>query len=282
MNKKRLISLVIALVLIFTLAGTAFADTDDGVSTAGRGSRGRYIAQVTEIGINQFTVISLRGDEYLILVDENTVFRTVEGDKAVFADLAVGLWVKGRINKDPSEDDSAFIAGTVVILPGNFDPTEIRRARGEVTEVLVSQNSFVLETGGGESLAILVDSETRFAGSISGLDDLEPGMKVGVGAVEQEDSTYLAVAVAGRFQEGARSGGTIISVGTSDFSIEDQEGSQLAFVVTEDTRFRSWQDIDGLEDLEAGMVVGVIYQSLDGVSEAKIVFVRGQSAADES
>jgi hypothetical protein len=123
-------------------------------------------------------------------------------------------------------------------------------------------------------VTIHVDDNTRWLGMLTELKDLEKGMQVGVGAVEQEDSSLLAKAVAAGVRdkiEWKRAAGKVASVGSSSLTIDTQSGS-MTFSIIEKTRFVSQDDsVNSLEDLEIGQGVVVIYIEREGELVALVV-----------
>ncbi|NIS79101.1 MAG: hypothetical protein GTO14_02500 [Anaerolineales bacterium] len=147
-------------------------------------------------------------------------------------------------------------------------PTDRLRVFGEITEVDLGANAFVIHTKAGEELRFLVDEETRFRspdGSVKGLEDLDEGKLAIVIGIKQDDGTLLAKVVgSGRFRgesEVVRAVGEITEVNSTggSFSLEKQDGQVLVFETDEHTRFRSRDgSIQGVKDLEPGMVAAVV------------------------
>lgn len=67
----------------------------------------------------------------------------------------------------------------------------------------------------------------------------------------------------GRFvREGERTFGEVVSVGNDSLTIDGQNGERLSFSISADTQFFSQDSsLNGLQDLEVGMEVSVIYES---------------------
>jgi hypothetical protein len=146
----------------------------------------------------------------------------------------------------------------ILIAAGDQDDLQERfRALGEVIEVDLAEEQFSMTNRDGERLTITVNERTSYRGDgISGLSDLEPGMKVAVAGVVQEDGTLLARVVGAAYPEDLpethRVKGLITSMDDSAVTLETEEGRTWTFAVVERTSFRG-EGIDGLEDLEIGM-----------------------------
>jgi hypothetical protein len=273
MLKKITIAVLIAFLAAAPLFGIAAAQTDiPPGSEDGRAGGKKALGQVTSIGESFFTT-KTRNGEFTLQVTENTVFKNRDGSEASFGDLSVGRWVVGVFVQD---DEGNLTARLVVLLPEDFDPSNIKpvRLRGEVDKINNGQDTFTILTPDGRSLTIHVDDNTRWLGTLTELKDLEKGMRVGVGAVEQESGSLLAKAVAAGVREkieGKRAAGKVASAGSGSLTIDTQSGS-MTFSIIEKTRFVS-QDgsIKSLEDLEIGQGVLVIYVEREGEFVALVV-----------
>lgn len=271
MTKKILFSVLIVLMASLPFGTSAYAEGDDPGEGAGVH---RHIGQVTAIGDDQFSIALPNGSEATILVDDDTAFKSREGE-ASFDDLSVGQWVAGSAARD---GEGNLLAKVVILLPEDFEPGNIpgRKLRGTISDVDVGSNTFGLETESGENLRISVNEETRYLGRVESFDDLEAGMQAVVVAKEGEDGSLLALAVAaggGERPEGKRFAGKVESVGDNSFTIAAAGGDPLNLLVDDETVFRSRSgEINDLEDLEAGMVVGgmAVIQE-DGSLLAKVV-----------
>ena len=283
MLKKITIAVLIAFLAAAPLVGIAAAQTDTPPGSEGDRAGGKKaLGQVTSIGDSFFTTRTRNG-ELTLLVTENTVFKNRDGSEASFGDLSVGRWVVGVFIRD---DECNLSARLVVLLPEDFDPANIKLVwlRGEVDKINNGQNTFTIITPDGRSVTINGDDNTRWRGTLTELRDLEKGMQVGVGAVEQEDGSLLAKAVAAGIREKVerkRAAGKVVSVGSSSLTIDTQSGS-MTFSIIEKTRFVSQDDsVNSLEDLEIGQGVLVIYVEREGELVALVVGVgdgQGQKA----
>ena len=280
MLKKLSFSLIIVLLAAGLIAGAAFAETNtDSKSGFELGNRPRLrIGKVTGIGASDFTIEGLNGETLQITVTEETVFRTRQGEEpadAAFEDLVVGQYV-GVAMQNGSENNPK--ARLVVFLPEDFDPAEFKpiRAAGKVTLLSEAGGFFEMETRKGETLQISVDENTRYTGSADSLADLAEGTLVGVLAVEQEDGTLLAKAVAAKQPRLplAETHGTITALTSDSLTIEDRNGQAHTFTVTENTIYKDRTgEVNGLNDLETGMIVIVAHLRETEVNEAKAVLV---------
>ena len=173
------------------------------------------------------------------------------------------------------------------------DRPDAGRYGGQVTGV--GSSSFSIENQAGTSFTFAVDENTRFHsrdGEVTGLGDLETGMYVHVLAVEQDDGSLLALAVGVADPDridGRYALGEVTAVGNSSFTILTRDGNSLTFQVTNETRFHSRNgEVNGLDDLETGMIVAVKYEEQDGGLVALAVGAgalhdrpRGQRAAGQ-
>ena len=155
-----------------------------------------------------------------------------------------------------------------------------RRGKGHagiVTNVDAAANEFSIENRAGEIVTFMVNPATKFLsrnGDLESFDDLTVGMAVGVKAVGNDQGVLVAKAVFyidPAMLAAKRAGGEVIAVGDRSFTIKTRNGEELTFQVDENTRFKSRDgSLDGLEDLEVGMKVGVIYiETEDGTLLAK-------------
>jgi hypothetical protein len=237
----------------------------------------RLIGQVTAITTDAFTVEAHNGETHTITVTDETGFKSRPGEdpdaKASFEDLVIGGWV-AVLNREDS--GGGFSAWLVILLPEDFDPEDYnaKRVLGEITSVSAAGGFFEMETRNGEDLTFSVDENTRFAGGVEKLEDLETGMKLGVLALEQEDGTWLAKAVATQREEGPRLdkfSGTLESISGETLIVTRGESSE-SFLVTLSTRYASRDgEVQGLEDLEIGMVLTVVFDPSTDPFEAKAV-----------
>ena len=261
MNKKILFSVLLAVLVALGVASTAFAA--EGQPPEGRGGR-RGVGLVTAVAEEQITVQSPQGETYTLLVDENTRYHFPDGGEASFADVQVGRWIAGTLQRN---EEDAWIARHILILPEGFDPSLVtQRARGQVTAVDAAGGTLSIETRRGETLTFTVDGNTLFIGPVQGLEAVAVGMVAGVGAQEL-DGALVAVVMHAHLPVIRHAGKvTAVDAAGGSFSIQTREGERLTFSVDEETRFHSRDGaVESLEDLQVGMVAGVgAHQLEDG------------------
>ena len=278
MFKKAVFSNLIVLILAALLAPAAYAQETALVERPALPKHaGRGLGQVTAIAANSFTIETIRRGSATLLVTEQTVFRTREGE-ASFADLEVGDWVSGLYSRTPE----GLVALKVLILPEDFDPAEFQRhiLRGEVWSVDLPGSSFTLHTLAGEEATLLVDENTAFRSPgdlVTGLADLQPHMRVTVYA-DRDDSGAATARLVVVSLRPTRHAGEIQAVDpvAGVFKLLRRDGQLLTFSVDENTRFHSPDgSVGGIEDLQAGMqaLVGAISLP-DGDLLARSVGVR--------
>jgi hypothetical protein len=86
---------------------------------ARRGRRG--LGQVTAVGADSITIETPRGESHEIMVTDETVYMTVDGEEASLSDVVVGNWIAAHIVGD---GDGNPVAAKVVLLPDDFEPGE--------------------------------------------------------------------------------------------------------------------------------------------------------------
>jgi hypothetical protein len=285
MFKKISISMVIVIMLAGLMAGVVSAKS----STAGKSGtnldprHSMLVGQIQEISNSEFTVEDLNGEIHIITVTDETIFRARpdrELEEADFNDLEVGKYV-GVVKHNHSSGD--FSARLVVLLPDDFDPSQLNliRVAGEVSMVSTGAGFFKLDTLSGEKLTISVDENTRFVGRIDSLEDLEKGMKLSVVARKQEDGSLLAKAILTKKLLGehfTRTAGTLTSISGETITITDRRENGHTFTITDETRFADRSgEVEGLEDLETGMVLVIVHLRETGENEAKAVLVADEA-----
>ncbi|MFL7813635.1 MAG: DUF5666 domain-containing protein [Anaerolineales bacterium] len=147
-------------------------------------------------------------------------------------------------------------SGTALAAEG--DGEGLLKARGKVIDINTSAGKFSIHTPGGEDLRFFVDEDTRYAGQISSLEDLEIGMVAGVAYTEQGQGKLTAVGlVAGRAPDLIKVKGevTAIDAGLGKFEVVTAEGTAMRFFVDENTRYQG--QLSSLEELRVGWRAGV-------------------------
>jgi len=237
---KVLIPLLVASIMSLGVGGVAYTAShalpEAAVPTlseaAHRNPAAQGLAQITAVGDDQLTVVTLKGKSLNIQVNESTRYHDLQGNSLTFADLQVGRWLTASLRRD----DGALVARRIVLFPPSFDPQQIaRRVGGEVTAV--SSSSFTLHTARGEDLTITVDANTLYAG-IADLSELQSGMKASAALKESANGSLTAVLVGARFPLIHHAGQvTAVQTAQQTFSIETRQGERLTFTVDENTRF---------------------------------------------
>ncbi len=143
----------------------------------------RYLGQVQSIDVdsNRFSLETRQGMIIDVIVEEATRFRSPHGEINGLGDLSVGM---SAILGGVPQADGTYLAKWVGATDKPSPKIPVR-VRGEVVEI--GAGKFTLKTRGGETLNFIVTEDTHFRsrdGEIEGLDDLVPGMQIGVGAAE--------------------------------------------------------------------------------------------------
>lgn len=278
MSKKILIPIVMTLVFalvagFWTSGAFAGAPADD---SGGRVQRLRAVrrglGQVTDIGNKQFTIQKLGGEEVTFRVTDETRFFDRQKTELSFDDLEVGGWVVALGAEEQGDKHNARI---VVILPEDFDPNQFSGAVGKITSVNLGAMQFTLQDRQGVEKTFDVNQDTRFRGAAGDLEDLQEGMGAGVRAQEQAGGGMLALVVVTRAQVRKYTGQiTSVDQAAGTFNLRTRRAGELTFAVDVNTRFRTRDgELDGLEDLEVGMVaiVAARVSGEDGVLTARLV-----------
>jgi hypothetical protein len=235
------------------------------------------LGQVLSVSQDQFVVRKQNGQEYTLLVTDETRFRDLAGDELSFADLQVDQWVVVVPLRGAGQELAARL---VVILPDDFDPTQFMGARGLITSVDLAASQFGMQNRAGAELLFHVDGETRFAGEVVELADLQPEMQAMVSGLRLDDGELLAQVVwartPGEQVDRRRYAGRVsqVDLQVSAFSLTTRRGGEeLNFLVDENTRFQGRQgSVQGLEDLEVEMVALVFARpNADGSLLALVV-----------
>ena len=143
MKKKNVwIIALLALVMVFGIAGTAIAASDHSPAShpggPGKGKgRPKGMGEVMAIGSDQFTVETRNGTEITVLVDDDTRYF---GDLESFNDIEVGMQVAAMGKREGDQTIAAKAVGS-----GEFPLG--KRAGGEVTAV--DSDSLTIENRDG-------------------------------------------------------------------------------------------------------------------------------------
>ena len=148
------------------------------------------------------------------------------------------------------------LSGTALAAEGDGDG--LLKARGKVTDVNTSAGKFSIQTPGGDELRFFVDENTRYAGQIGSLEDLEVGMGTGVAYREHSEGKLIAVGlVAGNAPDLTKAKGevTAVDAGLGKFEIITGDGTRLRFFVDEKTRYQG--QLSSLDEIQVGWHAGV-------------------------
>jgi hypothetical protein len=267
MTKKILIPIV-SVLIVALLAGVwvssealAQSPNPDGGGRLKRLLAARKgLGQVTAIGEDQFTVEKRNGETFTFLVNEATRFFDKDRTELEFDDLTIDRWV---IVVGPENETGDRVARLVVLLPEDFDPSNLTGVLGRVITVDQAAQQFSVENRQGEEKTFNVNEETRFIGGVDELSDLQVEMPVLVRALEQADGSLLAKVVGAR-RSVKRYAGEIIAVDVvaQNLTLKLRQGEQeMTFSVDENTRFRGKDgELASLDDLDVGMVAVVTAQ----------------------
>ena len=136
-----------------------------------------------DAGEGSFNIKPRRAEKELtVLVDENTRFKSRDGDLEGLDDLEPEMIAIVAVKKG---EDGELLAVVVAASTKDDLPKFETRVGGKVTEV--ENNSFTIMRRDGQEVSILVTGDTKFRSrgdKVQSLDDLEPDMIVVVGGKE--------------------------------------------------------------------------------------------------
>lgn len=211
--------------------------------------RGEVTAVDPQLG--KFEILTAEGERLRFFVDENTRY---QGQLTSLDEMQVG-WRAGVAAREG--DDGQL---TAVLVIAGLRPEQIR-VQGVIAGVDPRAGTFQLEKSDGTVLTFFVTERTSYHGQVSGIADLEQGMRAGVAGYEDPDGKLLARAVlAGtppdERPEIIRAVGTIKTVnpGAGKFQLEKRDGSVVTVYVDERTGYRG--QVASFDDLEKGMRAG--------------------------
>jgi len=216
------------------------------------------------------TVLNRSGEEIVILVDEQTKFF---GQASQITDLDIGwkVAIAGREQEDGSNLSR-------IISAVEYE-RRIRRI-GIVSKIDSVSGEIRITTQNSEEMSFLVSDKTEFhsrEGMFKTISDIEPDMVVVVTAVHDGEGVYSANHLFLGFPEDLpnydlKKVGHILQVETNTFMLEDRNGEIVTFQVDEETEYRSrGMDVQGIEDLEDGMILIVGGDQEYGLNIAKLV-----------
>ena len=157
-----------------------------GVGDAGEEIEG--LVQALDSGAGTLTVLDQRLGAVVVHVDTNTVVSN--GDTAIpLSQIQVGMSVHVKALQ---QDDGTFLATEVLLQNQNVGG--MREVSGTVTSVDSGAGTFVLDAGGGTSVAIATDASTHYQkrGGAGSFSDVVMGAAVDVKGVLRSDGTILA------------------------------------------------------------------------------------------
>ncbi|NIM93745.1 MAG: hypothetical protein GTO18_08550 [Anaerolineales bacterium] len=215
---------------------------------------------------NAFALKSHEGEILRIAVGERTRYRSRDGSVEDLSDLNEGMRVQvGAVRR---EDGSLF--ALLVAASSASERPQRFKVLGEITQVIPGQNQFEVTSQSGDPLTITVNARTTFRsrdGSIDDIHDLKKGMKAIVVGFVGEEGQHIALIVGVADPEDpnpkppqidVKTIGRITSIGDHSFNIETRNQGNLTFTVTGSTVFKSRDgSVDGFDDLQVGMIVGV-------------------------
>ena len=216
--------------------------------------------------LDKFEIVTEDGTRQRFFVDEKTRYH---GQLSSLAEMEVG-WQAGVTAK---EGEDGKLTAVLVIAGIRTEPV---RVEGTIVGVDAAAGKFRLEKGEGTVLTFFVNENTTYKGQVEGINDLEEGMRAGVGGHEDEDGQLIArVIAAGTPQERpeiVKAQGTIkmVSPGAGKFQLEKSDGSVLTVYVDGKTTYRA--QVDNFDDLEKGMRAGFAgYINEDSMIIARVV-----------
>jgi len=228
----------------------------------------RVIGEITGVVLTNGS-FSMRARDDRILrfeTDESTRYRSQDSSIEGLEDLEPGM--KALIVARHSEEGSPI---ALLVAAGKIDDLPpIRQYKGEVSSVNPGQGMFTVLTEDDEELEFKISERTKFRspdGDITSVDHLRSGMRIQIGAVENEDGELTPLIIIAGFQQRPRfdvkTGGRIVEINENSFTVEMRSGETRFFVVDATTRYASKDgSVERFEDLEVGMIALVGGESL--------------------
>ena len=251
------------------------------------------VGEITSVTTTEgsFSLKKRDGEIMILQTNERTRFKSREGSINGIEDLEEGM---AAIVVAIDGQEGGLLA--LVVAAGYKDDlsSNLRRYRGEITDVVPGQGTFTLQIDeGGQVLTIQSRVNTRFRsldGSLIDIQDLKKGMKAVVIANEQENGTLLALLVtAGNPQDRperpnieALVRGLIVSLGDHSITLKKQNGDMMTFSVDGSTKYKSRDgSVNGFDDLQEGMVAIIAATEL-GKDQLKAILVGvGQPSSEK-
>ena len=229
----------------------------------------RVIGEITGV-VAPNGSFSLRARDDRILrfeTDESTRYRSQDGAIEGLEDLEPGM--KALVVARPPEDGSPI---ALIVAAGKIDDLPpIRQYKGEVSSVDPGQDLFTILTEDDQELEFKISERTKLRspdGDVTSVDHLRSGMRIQIGAIANEDGDLTPlIIIAGSPQRpgfDVKTGGRIVEIYGSGFTLELRSGETRSFVVDTTTRYASKDgSVKGFDDLEVGMIAFVGGESLD-------------------
>ncbi len=182
-----------------TILASAVGAAKKGSVPGGRDGARRLQGELTDIDGDLLTIQGRDGEIGTALVTSDTEFQSRDGSVQSIEDLVVGQQIGIGIQQ---KDDGTLVAVIIQVgVPGGDSlPPDAVRTPGEIASVAADGSDFTLTTQQGETLTILVTSDTKFHsrdGSLASAADLEVGMHVGIAAQPTDSGDLVALAVGG-------------------------------------------------------------------------------------
>lgn len=240
---------------------------------------------------SMFSLLTDSGDTQRFKVIDRTRFKSRDGSVKGIHDLEIGLPTTVMAVK---AEEGLPIAVLVVAGTQQNEPKRFEML-GEITNVVPGQDKFDLLNRAGETISITVSDRTMFRsrdGSIQDIHDLKAGMHAMVAGVVSEDGEHHALLVAAGdptddkpqpTEFDVRAAGRITAIGDRSFTIQTRNQGSLTFVVDESTVYKSREvKIDSFDDLEVGMIVGVVAKTQDDGRLVAVIVGVGQPKQDQA
>lgn len=161
-------------------------------------------------------------------------------------------------------------------LAAEGDEDGLLKARGKVTDVNTAAGKFSIQTPEGDQLRFFIDENTRYAGQIESLEDLEVGMGAGVAYREYSEGKLVVVGlVAGHAPDLSKIRGEVTAVDSQlgKFEIVTPDGSSMRFFVDENTRYRG--QLSSLDELQVGWKAGVASKDGENGKQIAVLLIAG-------
>ena len=226
-----------------------------------------------DLGNESFSLQPRESDPVRFQTGERTQYRG-EGVESL-GDLKPGM--HAMVVAIPQENGAPL---AVLVATGEpQDRPDLKKFAGEIAGVDPEQGAFSVTTRDGETIRFGTSERTRYRsrdGSVAGIDDLKAGMMAGVGAIQTEDGSLLALFVGvgtkqDRPELDVMAGGQVVLKASSSFTIQTRDGNRLNLSVDAETHYKG---IGSFDELEVGMFAAVGAKETEGGLLAIIVGAR--------